>query len=127
MMMLSSMVHSFTVPLSRAAFLQTSNKGNVRRQALMLFQQPFSDDKSTTNVLPSTSFQTTLTLHIPTLEEMEEMGVLLSVLASPPDAIFLGRRSWSWQDEYFSRLYSVQDGSISFGYARHISHLPSYQ
>jgi tRNA A37 threonylcarbamoyladenosine biosynthesis protein TsaE len=58
----------------------------------MLFQppqQPFSDHKSTSNVLPSTSFHTTLTLHIPTLEAMEEMGALLSVLASPPDAIFL--------------------------------------
>jgi hypothetical protein len=55
-----SMVHSFTVPVAKAAFLQMSNKVNVRRQALMLFQQPqqqpFSDHKSTTNVLPSLSF-----------------------------------------------------------------------
>jgi hypothetical protein len=76
-----------------------SNNGNIRRQAPRPFQQlqqqPFSDEKATSNLLPSTSFHTKLKLYIPTVEEMEvmekmeEMEALLSVLASTPDAIFL--------------------------------------
>jgi hypothetical protein len=71
MMMLSSMVHSFAVPVAGAASLQTSNQGNIRQRALTLFQQPqrqpLSDHKLTANVLPSASFHATLMLHVPTL------------------------------------------------------------
>jgi hypothetical protein len=108
MMNMISMVHSFTLlggRASAAAALQTtkrqgpalllssrsrsrsfqnhSNKGNNVRQARLFQQsqqQPFD--------VPLPSFQT-LKLQIPTMEDMEEIGALLSVLASPPDVIFL--------------------------------------
>ena len=67
-----------------------TKKSIVRQAPSPLFQQSqsFSDvsDGTTTN-LPSSFY--TLKLSIPTSEDMEEMGALLSVLASPPDAIFL--------------------------------------
>ena len=111
--MLSTVVTSFGRPLLTRTALQTtqrrahallsnryflpsaSTKGIiVRQQALSpLFQQSqsfsdiISDDGTTTNA-PSSSFYT-LKLSVPTSEDMEEMGALLSVLASPPDAIFL--------------------------------------
>jgi hypothetical protein len=76
--------------LSNRYFLPSGTKGIIVRQGQApIFQQSqsFSDIFDGTINAPSSFY--TLKLSIPTSEDMEEMGALLSVLASPPDAIFL--------------------------------------
>jgi hypothetical protein len=97
--MLAAVSSSFVRPLLARAALQTTQwryilpigaKGIIDRQAQApLFQQSqsFSAMSDGTIDVPSSFY--TLKLRIPTSEDMEEMGALLSVLASPPDAIFL--------------------------------------
>jgi hypothetical protein len=75
------------------SFQNNSNKGNNVRQARLFQQsqqQPCEDQTTSTDRddVPLPSFHT-LKLQIPTMEDMEEIGALLSVLASPPDVIFL--------------------------------------
>lgn len=80
-----SLAFSYTTRVS----LRANNASKILRHSKSLARFVAASNSDSSSNRPNLSYSYSLCLQIPTIEEMEEVGALLSVLSNPPDAIFL--------------------------------------
>jgi len=80
-----SLAFSYTTRVS----LRANNASKILRHSKSLARFVAASNSDSSSNRPNLSYSYSLCLQIPTIEEMEEVGALLSVLSNPPDTIFL--------------------------------------